>query len=144
MNSSANREGNPEIDLIVDILAGASRTVDFGSVSGSGNIFANGEGEDAIVFISGESYTVHCGDEDLGSETFQVDGGPEPTVAPIEPTTGPAPTEVRPEPTGQVPGGGMGKVGAGGLVTGASVPWGTMGLAASGLLAAGYAVIRRR
>jgi len=34
--------------------------------------------------------------------------------------------------------------GAGGLATGASVPWGSFGLAASGLLAAGYAVLRRR
>ena len=38
----------------------------------------------------------------------------------------------------------MPDAGAGGLATGASVPWGTMGIAASGLLAAGYAVIRRR
>jgi hypothetical protein len=38
----------------------------------------------------------------------------------------------------------MPDAGAGGLATGASVPWGSMGLAASGLLAAGYAVLRRR
>ena len=38
----------------------------------------------------------------------------------------------------------MPDAGAGGLSTGASIPWGTMGIAASGLLAAGYAVIRRR
>ena len=38
----------------------------------------------------------------------------------------------------------MPDAGAGGLATGASVPWGTMGIAASGLLAAAYAVIRRR
>ncbi len=34
--------------------------------------------------------------------------------------------------------------GAGGLATGAAVPGGSLGLAASGLLAAGYAVLRRR
>lgn len=34
--------------------------------------------------------------------------------------------------------------GAGGLATGASVPWGSLGLMTSGLLAAGYAVLRRR
>ena len=38
----------------------------------------------------------------------------------------------------------MPETGAGGLAPGASVPWGTMGLAVSGLLAVGYAVIRRR
>ncbi len=38
----------------------------------------------------------------------------------------------------------MPETGAGGLAPGASVPWGTLGLVASGLLAAGYAVIRRR
>ncbi len=58
----------------------------------------------------------------------------EPTAAPIEPT--PAPTKEVPD--------GMGKSGAGGLATGASVPWGPIGLAASGLLAAGYAVLRGR
>ncbi|MDP9350718.1 MAG: hypothetical protein M3P51_04155 [Chloroflexota bacterium] len=44
---------------------------------------------------------------------------------------------------GEMPGE-MPHTGAGGLATGASVPWGTLGLAASGLLAAGYAVMRRR
>jgi len=44
---------------------------------------------------------------------------------------------------GEVPGK-MPPTGAGGLAAGASVPWGSLGLAASGLLAAGYAVLRRR
>ena len=38
----------------------------------------------------------------------------------------------------------MPDTGAGGLAPGAAVPWGSLGLAASGLLAAGYAVLRRR
>jgi hypothetical protein len=77
-----------------------------------------------------------AGDDDVG-----------PTVVPIEPTTEPAPAEPttgpRPQPTEGMPTMPP-KAGAGGLATGASVPWGTMGLAATCLLAAGYAVIRRR
>jgi hypothetical protein len=44
---------------------------------------------------------------------------------------------------GEMPGE-MPNNGAGGLATGASVPWGSLGLMTSGLLAAGYAVLRRR
>ncbi len=135
VNSSVDMVGNPEIDVNTEITAGTSATESFGTSSGSGNIFANGEGEDAIVFISGKTYTVNCGDEDFGEDTFQVGDVTEATPTP-EPPIDPTPT---PETPGKMP-----PTGGGGLATGASVPWGTMSLAASGLLAAGYAVLRRR
>ncbi len=146
VNSSAGMEGNPEIDLNLEIDADSTETTDFGDISGSGNIFANGEGEDAIVFISGQSYIVNCGEEDFGSETFNVGTPPvEATKEPIVRPTEVVETEETPTPeatkeTPEMPG----KAGGGGLATGASVPWGSLGLAASGLLAAGYAVLRRR
>jgi len=77
----------------------------------------------------------------------EVQPTPAPTLEPTEqgtPEVGPTvATEIRPEATKEMPDG-MGNTGAGGFATGASVPWGSLGLAASGLLAAGYAVLRRR
>ncbi len=71
-------------------------------------------------------------------ETPEATVGPvEPTEAPVQATTGVDDKQDEDQPT-------MPDTGAGALTTGASVPWGSLGLAASGLLAAGYAVIRRR
>ena len=72
--------------------------------------------------------------EAIGSGVTQPTATPEETPEPDE-TPEPVPTKDVPT---------MPNNGGGGLATGASVPWGTMGLAASGLLAAGYAVVRRR
>jgi hypothetical protein len=57
----------------------------------------------------------------------------------IEPSPEPSPA---PSPTPEPPT--MPTTGAGGLATGAGIPVAPLGLAASGLLAAGYAVLRRR
>jgi len=137
VNSSVDMEGDPEIDLNTEIAAGETVTENFGTSTGSGNIFANEEGEDAIVFIAGKSYTVNCGDEDFGEATFQVGDVTEATPVP-EPEETP-----EPEATKEMPGT-MPNNGAGGLAAGASVPWASFGLVASGMLAAGYAVLRRR
>ena len=50
----------------------------FGVGAGGGNIFANGEGEDAIVFISGEIYSLPCGEDDVAEGTFPIGTGKTP------------------------------------------------------------------
>ena len=124
ITSSFEADGDPERDLNVTVASGDYEYIYIGEeVRGGGdNIFNNEESESAKVYVAGQTFTVGC---DAGPVAFDPGG------------------ERRPEPTGQVPGG-MGKSGAGGLAGGASVPLGMMGLAASSLLAAGYAVLRCR
>lgn len=86
INSSEDRNGNPEDDLDVTIAAGESGTAAIGEGGGvAGSIFANGEEETATVFISGEVYAVACGPDDAGSATFEfgeLQATPEPTTEP--------------------------------------------------------------
>ena len=105
------------------------------SATGSDNVFNNEENEPATAYVADDTFEVGCD----GAESFPIGV---PTRATPTPTVGPEETPT-PEPTKGMPGE-MPNKGAGGLTTGASVPWGTLGLAASALLAAGYAVIRRR
>ncbi len=91
VNSSENQEGDPEIDLGgEEVAAGASVTINFGDVSGSGNIFNNDLDETATVMISGEQYELTCEMGGTAAETFQING----TTPTPEPTEAPNPTEV--------------------------------------------------
>jgi hypothetical protein len=131
VNSSEGQTSDVEIDLgNTEVAAGASETINFGDMAGGGNIFNNDLEETATVMISGMERQLMCDNGDVVTETFQIgERTPEPSPDNVPPT---------PEPPT------MPTTGGGGLATGASVPWGSLGLAASGLLAAGYAVLRRR
>jgi hypothetical protein len=143
VTSSENETSGAEIDLDnTEVAAGASQTINFGDMAGGGNIFNNDLEETATVVISGVERELVCDNGDVVTRTFQVGGPPVQPTEPPQPTVGPeeTPTPEATKETPEMPG----KAGGGGLATGASVSWGSLGLAASGLLAAGYAVLRRR
>ncbi len=140
VNSSENQEGDPEIDLGGrEVAAGASVTINFGDVSGTGNIFNNDLDETATVMVSGAQYKLLCEMGGTVTETFQIGGvTPEPTPE-VRATEV---TEARPEATPVMPTG-PGKNGAGGMAP-TPFPVGQALAGASVLIAAAYAGLRRR
>ncbi|MDP9381552.1 MAG: hypothetical protein M3Q29_15670 [Chloroflexota bacterium] len=162
VNSSEDQVGDPEIDLDLTIEPGDEESADWGSSTGGGNIFENGEAETATFLTSFGDLDVECGTDDAGSETFEF-GQPAPTNTPEPantPTVEETPTlEATNTPTdGKVTNGQdedeqteddqsedmpeeMPETGVGGLATGLSV--GSIAAGLTILMAAGYATLRR-
>ncbi len=157
---SVSCETDPEEVSIANNTDDVSLMVEEVSSLVGGETFPVGEGNAVTGIEPGETLTYEFGpgaDERLSGEfIFEDDDAAEGVVVglrAVDSTLGdytvrcvesPASFEiVSQDQQGESPDE-MPDTGAGGLATGAALPWGPTGLAASGLLAAGYAVIRRR
>ncbi len=132
VTSSSEPDGDPERNFDVTVAAGDTVRIDIGAeAAGSDNIFDNELNESATVYTSAGNVTPTC--EEAAGIGVGLGDGDEVTIGEDDQD------DQQDEMPGEMP-----DTGAGGLATGASVPWGSLGLMTSGLLAAGYALIRRR